>query len=60
MIDRRKDKGGLGTHHDLLNLYLASGEKDPELYTLPTIIGITRTTVRIARVYLLDGHTRDP
>ncbi|KAK3110519.1 hypothetical protein LTR53_015103 [Teratosphaeriaceae sp. CCFEE 6253] len=45
-IDSRKAAGGLGTHHDLLDLYLASGEKDPELYTPSTIIGITMTTMQ--------------
>lgn len=45
-IESRKRKGGLGTHHDLLDLYLKSAEADPELYTPGTVIGLTVTTIQ--------------
>lgn len=45
-VEARKEKGGLGTHHDLLDLYMQCAESDPELYTPETIIGITITTIQ--------------
>lgn len=46
VVERRKVKGGVGTHHDLLDLYMKLGETDPVLYTPPTIIGLTITTIQ--------------
>ncbi|KAK5711666.1 hypothetical protein LTR17_018301 [Elasticomyces elasticus] len=37
-IETRKLKGGLGSHHDLLDLYMSSAERDPELYTPAVIV----------------------
>jgi cytochrome P450 len=45
-IESRKAKGGIGTHHDLLDLYMKSSETDPELFTPPTIIGLAITTIQ--------------
>jgi cytochrome P450 len=45
-IESRKRKGGLGTHHDLLDLYLKSAKADPALYTQGTVIGLTITTIQ--------------
>jgi cytochrome P450 len=45
-IESRKLKGGVGTHHDLLDLYMKAGEADPELFTPSTIIGLTITTIQ--------------
>jgi cytochrome P450 len=45
-IESRKLKGGIGTHHDLLDLYMKAGEADPELFTPSTIIGLTITTIQ--------------
>ncbi|KAK4890338.1 hypothetical protein LTR27_010981 [Elasticomyces elasticus] len=45
-IETRKLKGGLGSHHDLLDLYMSSAERDPELYTPAAIIGLTMTTMQ--------------
>jgi cytochrome P450 len=45
-IERRKAKGGVGTNHDILDLFLRSGEADPELFTPSTIIGLTITTIQ--------------
>jgi cytochrome P450 len=46
VIESRKEKGGLGTHHDLLDLYMTCAQSDPELYTPSTIIGLTITTIQ--------------
>jgi cytochrome P450 len=46
VIETRKSKGGAGTHHDLLDLYMRCGETDPELFTPSTIIGLTLTTIQ--------------
>ncbi|KAI4718148.1 hypothetical protein E4T48_05645 [Aureobasidium sp. EXF-10727] len=45
VVASRKAKGGLGTHHDLLDLYMESGKQDPQLYTPSTILGLTMTTI---------------
>jgi cytochrome P450 len=45
VVETRKFKGGLGTHHDLLDLYMESAQKDPHLYTPTTILGLTMTTI---------------
>jgi cytochrome P450 len=45
VVESRKAKGGLGTHHDLLDLYMESAQKDPHLYTPTTILGLTMTTI---------------
>jgi cytochrome P450 len=45
VVESRKAKGGVGTHHDLLDLYMESGQKDPQLYTPTTILGLTMTTI---------------
>jgi cytochrome P450 len=45
VVESRKTKGGLGTHHDLLDLYMESAQKDPQLYTPTTILGLTMTTI---------------
>lgn len=46
VIESRKTKGGLGDHHDFLDLYIESGKTDPELFTTSTIIGLTITTIQ--------------
>jgi len=46
VIESRKVKGRIGTHNDLLDLYMKSGETDPELFTPSTIIGLTITTIQ--------------
>ncbi|KAI8931651.1 hypothetical protein NX059_011300 [Plenodomus lindquistii] len=43
-VESRKHKPS-GTHHDILDLYLRSGEADPETFTPSTIIGLTITTI---------------
>ncbi|KAH0279093.1 cytochrome P450, partial [Aureobasidium melanogenum] len=45
VVEDRKAKGGLGIHHDLLDLYMESGKQDPQLYTPSTILGLTMTTI---------------
>jgi cytochrome P450 len=45
VVESRKAKGGLGTHHDLLDLYMESAQKDSQLYTPTTILGLTMTTI---------------
>lgn len=45
-IESRKVKGGIGTHQDLLDLYMKSSKTDPELFTPPTIIGLAITTIQ--------------
>ena len=45
VVESRKGKGGLGTHNDLLDLYMESGQKDPQLYTPTTVLGLTMTTI---------------
>jgi cytochrome P450 len=45
-VENRKAKGHIGTHHDLLDLYMRSAQSDPELFTPSTIIGLTITTLQ--------------
>ncbi|KAH7090845.1 cytochrome P450 [Paraphoma chrysanthemicola] len=45
-IESRRLKGGIGAHADILDLFLRCGESDPELFTAPTIIGLTITTIQ--------------
>ncbi|KAI4765092.1 hypothetical protein E4T51_01926 [Aureobasidium sp. EXF-12344] len=45
VVETRKAKGGLSTHHDLLDLYMESAQKDAQLYTPTTILGLTMTTI---------------
>ncbi|EMD01057.1 hypothetical protein BAUCODRAFT_144632 [Baudoinia panamericana UAMH 10762] len=46
VVERRKAKGGLGTHNDLLDLYMQSAESDPQLFSPSTILGLTITTMQ--------------
>ncbi|KAF2023734.1 cytochrome P450 [Setomelanomma holmii] len=45
-IESRRLKGGVGTHSDILDLFLKCGESDPQLFTPSTIIGLTITTIQ--------------
>jgi cytochrome P450 len=45
-INSRQQKGGLGTHDDILDLFLKCGKADPKLFTPQTIIGLTITTIQ--------------
>ena len=45
VVESRKGKGGLGTHNDLLDLYMESGQRDPQLYTPTTVLGLTMATI---------------
>lgn len=45
-IEKRRLKGGVGAYHDILDLFLQCGQKDPELFTKETIIGLTITTIQ--------------
>ncbi|KAK5281626.1 hypothetical protein LTR40_004529, partial [Exophiala xenobiotica] len=44
-LQTRLEKGGLGTHSDLLDRYLQAAERDPATFTTSTIIGIMISTI---------------
>ncbi|KAK5554570.1 hypothetical protein LTR46_007296 [Exophiala xenobiotica] len=44
-LQTRLEKGGLGTHSDLLDRYLQAAERDPATFTTFTIIGIMISTI---------------
>ncbi|KIV85833.1 hypothetical protein PV11_01488 [Exophiala sideris] len=44
-LQARLEKGGLGTHSDLLDRYLQAGQRDPATFTTSTIIGVVISTI---------------
>ncbi|KAI1627615.1 cytochrome P450 [Exophiala viscosa] len=44
-LQARLEKGGLGTHSDLLDRYLQAGQRDPTTFTTSTIIGVVISTI---------------
>lgn len=44
-LQTRLEKGGLGTHSDLLDRYLQAGERDPVLFDKSSIIGLCISTI---------------
>ncbi|KIW83515.1 hypothetical protein Z517_02760 [Fonsecaea pedrosoi CBS 271.37] len=44
-LQTRLDKGGLGTHSDLLDRYLQASERDPATFDRSTIIGLLISTI---------------
>ena len=44
-LQTRLEKGGLGTHSDLLDRYLQAAERDPATFTTSTLIGILISTI---------------
>jgi cytochrome P450 len=44
-LQTRLEKGGLGTHSDLLDRYLQASERDPATFSKSTIMGIVISTI---------------
>jgi cytochrome P450 len=65
-LKERMEKGGLGTHSDLLDRYLQGSKRDPVTITTPTVVGMilstihagaetTSATINITLYYLLQN-----
>lgn len=39
------EKGGVGTTHDLLDRFMQARQKDPEVFTVPTVMGLTISVI---------------
>lgn len=44
-LESRLEKGGAGTANDLLDRFLQAGQKDPEIFQLPVIMGLTISVI---------------
>lgn len=54
-VQDRIQKGGAGTHDDLLDRYLQAQDKAPEVFDIPTITSITLSTIHAGSE--TTGHT---